>query len=282
MPVSWQIHGQTHALASGWIMGVLNVTPDSFSDGGRFLDAGRAVDHGLQLVADGAEILDVGGESTRPGADSVSLEEEWRRVVPVIAALRPQTKALVSVDTRKAEVARAAIEAGADIINDVSGLRDPAMIEVAAQCDAGVIMMHMQGTPGTMQQQPRYDDVVAEVAAFFGRRLDQLEAAGISRSRIALDPGIGFGKTLEHNIQLLRQLAGLRVDGRPLVVGVSRKSFIARLLDDPAMDKRRWPTVALTAWLRESGGDVFRVHDVKENADALRMIGAIAGGLTAK
>ncbi|HEY2572664.1 MAG TPA: dihydropteroate synthase [Verrucomicrobiaceae bacterium] len=277
MPVTWEIHRRCHSLPSGWIMGVLNITPDSFSDGGRFLDAARAVDHGLQMVADGADVLDVGGESTRPGAESVPLPEELRRVAPVIAALRGQTKALISVDTRKPEVARAALEAGADIINDVGGMRDAAMVEVAARHDAGVIVMHMQGTPGTMQSQPHYENIVAEVREFFQQRLAQLAAAGISQDRVALDPGIGFGKTLEHNIQLLRHLSSLRVEGRPLVLGVSRKSFIAHLLDDPAMEKRGWPTVALTTWLREAGADVFRVHDVKENAEALRMIGAITG-----
>lgn len=276
MPATWLINGLEHDLAvRGWIMGILNVTPDSFSDGGRFLDAGRAVAHGLQLVAEGADVLDVGGESTRPGAEPVALEEELRRVVPVIAALRPRTAALISVDTMKPGVARAALAAGADIINDVGGLRDPGMVGVAADSRAGVIIMHMQGTPQTMQSQPHYDCVTDAVRQFFGRRLEELESAGVDPGRIALDPGIGFGKTLGHNLQLLRGLAGLRQSDRPLVVGVSRKSLIARLLGDPGMDQRRWPTVALTAWLREEGADVLRVHDVKENAEALRMIEAV-------
>lgn len=276
MPDRWIIHGREHDLTKrGWIMGVLNVTPDSFSDGGRFLDAGRAVAHGLQMIADGADVLDVGGESTRPGAEPVALEEELRRVVPVIEALRPQTSALISVDTMKPEVARAALDAGADIINDVGGMRDPAMIEAAAHSRAGVILMHMQGTPHTMQSEPHYTDVKNEVRAFFKERLEQLQRAGVVPERVALDPGIGFGKTPEHNLQLLRGLSELRVTDRPLVAGVSRKSLIARLLGDADMDRRRWPTVALTAWLREAGADMLRVHDVKENMESLRMIEAI-------
>ncbi|MCE9520695.1 MAG: dihydropteroate synthase [Verrucomicrobia bacterium] len=278
MPTRWLINDRAYDLAArGWIMGVLNVTPDSFSDGGQYLDAARAVAHGLQMIADGAEVLDVGGESTRPGAEPVALDEEVRRVVPVIVSLRQQTRALISVDTMKPEVARAAIDAGADIINDVGGMRDPGMIETAATSRAGVIVMHMQGTPHTMQSGPHYEDVKDEVRAFFENRLEQLKQAGIAPERVALDPGIGFGKTPAHNLQLLRGLPALRVASRPLVLGVSRKSLIAHLLDDAAMDKRRWPTVALTAWLRETGADVLRVHDVKENVEALRMIEAIMG-----
>lgn len=276
MPSIWLINEREHDLsARGWVMGVLNVTPDSFSDGGRFLDARKAVAHGLQMISDGADVLDVGGESTRPGAEPVPLDEELRRVVPVIAALRSQTRALISVDTMKPEVARAAIDAGADIINDVGGMRDPGMIEAAASSRAGVIVMHMQGTPHTMQSEPSYGDVVDEVHKFFQKRLQQLQQAGINPKRVALDPGIGFGKTHEHNLQLLRGLSGLRVAGRPMVAGVSRKSLIAHLLGEADMDKRRWPTVALTAWLREAGADVLRVHDVKENMESLRMIEAI-------
>jgi len=278
MPATWLINGREYDLAKhGWIMGVLNVTPDSFFDGGQFLDAGRAVEHGLKMVEDGADVLDVGGESTRPGAVPVALDEELRRVVPVIAALRRQTRALISVDTMKPEVARAALDAGADIINDVGGMRGSGMIGAAANSRAGVIVMHMQGTPGTMQSRPHYDDVRDEVRAFFGERLGQLRKAGVAPGRVALDPGIGFGKTPSHNLELLRGLAELRLADRPLVAGVSRKSLIAHLLGDPDMDRRRWPTVALTAWLREAGADVLRVHDVKENAEALRMIEAIAG-----
>jgi dihydropteroate synthase len=205
----------------------------------------------------------------------VGLEEELRRVIPVIRGLRARTTALISVDTMKADVARAAVEAGADIINDVSGFRDERMTEVAAACDAGLIVMHMQGLPGTMQQEPRYGDVVSEVRGFFQTRLKTLEDAGIAAGRVALDPGIGFGKTPRHNLALLRALSQLRTGDRPLVLGVSRKSFIGHLVGDMTMDLRDWPTVALTAWMRESGADMMRVHDVRPNVEALRMIEAV-------
>lgn len=272
----WRIHRTVHDLRKrGMVMGILNVTPDSFSDGGRFFSVDTAVEHGLQMIADGADILDVGGESTRPGAQPVAMEEELRRVVPVIEGLRRETRALISIDTMKPEVARAALAAGADILNDVTGLRDPGMVEVAANSGAGVVVMHMQGEPRTMQSQPAYGDVVAEVRDFFVERLQSLEAAGVAPERIALDPGFGFGKTLEHNLALLRSLPGLRAQDRPLVVGVSRKSMIARLLGDNALEKRHWPTVALTAWMREAGAEIVRVHDVKANAEAMRMVEAI-------
>ncbi len=276
MPARWLINDRIRDLSSrGWIMGILNVTPDSFSDGGKFPDADRAVDHALQMVAEGADVIDVGGESTRPGAVSVPLDVELQRVVPVIQNLRRQTGALISIDTMKWEVARAAIETGADIINDVTGLRDPRMIDVAVSSRAGVIIMHMQGTPGTMQTSPHYVDVVTEVRAFFNAKLLELADAGVDSQRIAFDPGIGFGKTLQHNLALMRSLHSLRIDDRPLVVGVSRKSFISGLLGETDMNARFWPTVALTAWLREAGAQVLRVHDVKPNAESLRMIEAI-------
>jgi dihydropteroate synthase len=272
----WRIHNTTHDLAGrGMIMGVLNVTPDSFSDGGQFFDPALAVQHGLELIAEGAEILDIGGESTRPGADPVDEAEELRRVVPVIAALRKESNALISIDTMKPHVARAALDAGADIINDITGFRDPAMVQAAANSGAGLVVMHMQGEPRTMQAHPVYQDVVAEVIAFFEERLRTLGAAGIAPERIALDPGFGFGKTLEHNLALLHSLPVLHVQQRPLVVGVSRKSMIAKLLGDNAMEKRHWPTVALTAWMRDAGAEVVRVHDVKPNVEAMRMIEAI-------
>ena len=278
MAAVWRIRNQTHDLSHhGWIMGVLNVTPDSFSDGGRFGNAGRAVAHGLQMAADGADILDIGGESTRPGAEPVPLEEELRRVIPVIRELRAQTETLISIDTMKSEVAQAALEAGADIINDITGMSDRRMAEVAARNGAGVIVMHMQGTPRTMQQAPYYHDVVAEVRAFFEGQIQSLAEAGVSPEQIALDPGIGFGKTLEHNLTLLRSLTGLRVADRPFVIGVSRKSSLGRLIGDDRMESRAWPTVALTSWLRENGAEVFRVHDVKSNVEALCMTEAILG-----
>lgn len=275
----WRIHDTDHDLSTrGMVMGIVNVTPDSFSDGGRFLDSGRAVEHALKLVADGADILDIGGESTRPGAEPVEEAEELRRVLPVIRAVRSATSTLISIDTMKAAVARAALDAGADIINDVTGLRgDSAMPRVAASCDAGLVIMHMIGTPRTMQQQPEYADVVHEVQDYFQDRLRSLERDGIDPARIVLDPGFGFGKTLDHNVALMRALPELSVGGRPLLVGVSRKSMIARLIESDELDDRDWPTVALTAHARGLGARLVRVHDVKPNVHAMRMTEAIEG-----
>lgn len=273
----WRIQGIDHDLSKrGMVMGIVNVTPDSFSDGGRFLDTGRAVEHALKLISEGADILDIGGESTRPGAEPVEAAEELRRVLPVIRAVRSETKTLISIDTMKASVARAAVEAGADIINDVTGLRgDPAMLRAASECDAGLVIMHMIGTPQTMQKLPQYDDVVREVQTYFDARLQSLENAGISPERIVLDPGFGFGKTLGHNISLMRSLPELSVGGRPLLIGVSRKSMVGRLLETEDLEDRDWPTVALTAHARELGARVVRVHDVKPNVHAMRMTEAI-------
>ena len=262
-------------------MGVLNLTPDSFSDGGRFFDRDAAVDHALRMEAEGAEIIDIGGESTRPGAAPVPEEEELARVVPVIERLARELKpeTVISVDTSKAAVARAAVEAGAGIINDVTALRgDPAMPRVAAESGAGVILMHMQGTPRTMQAAPHYDDVVAEVRDFFRQSARLALGSGIDPLRIALDPGPGFGKTVEHNVMLLRHIAELappELSGRPFVWAVSRKAFLGKLIGDMALEHRFWPTVALTSLGRELGAAVFRVHDVKPNVEALRMTEAI-------
>lgn len=272
----WRIGNKQHDLSRrGMIMGVLNVTPDSFSDGGKYFDLQSAVTHALEMVAEGADILDIGGESTRPGADPVSAAEEIRRIVPAIEKLRAQTQALISVDTMKAEVARAAVAAGADIINDVTGFSNPDMVRAAAETGAGLILMHMQGTPRTMQANPVYADVVREVRGFFVSRLANLAGAGISPASVALDPGFGFGKSQEHNLALLRALPDLRVNDCALAVGVSRKSMIARLLQDNDPASRYWPTVALTAWMRDAGAEIIRVHDVKPNAQAMRMIEAI-------
>ncbi len=258
-------------------MGVVNVTPDSFSDGGLFLDHAAAVDHGLKMLAEGADVLDVGGESTRPGAEPVPAAEQIRRVVPVVRALRAQTEALLSVDTASAEVAAAALEAGADVVNDVTALRaDAAMARVCAEAGCGVILMHMQGEPRTMQHAPAYADVVAEVRAFFAGRLDHALAAGLAREAIMFDPGIGFGKTVAHNLALLRHLDALSpAPDRPVALGVSRKSFLGRVLGSDAMGDREWPTVALTSLGREKGARLFRVHDVRPNVHALRMTEAI-------
>lgn len=278
--MTWRIGTRTLDLTSrGLIMGIVNVTPDSFSDGGRFADPGRAVEHALAMVADGADILDIGGESTRPGAEPVGEAEELRRVLPVIRALRSQSQVLISIDTMKASVVRAALDAGADIINDVTGLRgDAAMVRLAAEADCGLVAMHMIGDPQTMQNEPHYENVVAEVRGYLEDRLRVLTSAGIAPERIVLDPGFGFGKTLEHNLTLLRHLPELVVDGRPLLIGVSRKSMIGKVIHSTHMPDRYWPTIALTAHAREHGARIIRVHDVKPNAQALRMTEAILHG----
>jgi len=273
----WKIAGRVVDLSRhGMIMGVLNVTPDSFSDGGKFFAAEKAVEHGLKMTVDGAHIIDVGGESTRPGAEAIVAEEELRRVIPVIEKLRAKIDIFISIDTSKAAVARAAIEVGASIVNDVTGGRgDTEMMPLVAKSQAAFIIMHMQGNPKTMQLEPRYDDVVSEVADFFRQQYARALECNVDPMAIAFDPGIGFGKTLEHNLELIDNLGALRVDERPLVVGVSRKSFLAKLIGSSNMSDRLAPVVALTPLLRARGADVFRVHDVKENANALRVTEAI-------
>jgi dihydropteroate synthase len=273
----WKIAGHVVDLSRhGMIMGVLNVTPDSFSDGGKFFAAEKAVEHGLKMTVDGAHIIDVGGESTRPGAEAIAAQEELRRVIPVIEKLRAKIDIFISIDTSKAAVARAAIEAGASIVNDVTGGRgDTEMMPLVAKSQAAFIIMHMQGNPKTMQLEPRYDDVVSEVADFFRQQYARALECNVDPMAIAFDPGIGFGKTLEHNLELIDNLGALRVDERPLVVGVSRKSFLTKLIGSSDMSDRLAPVVALTSLLRALGADVFRVHDVKENANALRVTEAI-------
>ena len=273
----WKIAGRVVDLSRhGMIMGVLNVTPDSFSDGGEFFAAEKAVEHGFKMMMDGAHIIDVGGESTRPGAGVIAAEEELRRVIPVIERLLTKIDIFISIDTSKAAVARAAIEAGASIVNDVTGGRgDTEMMALVAKSRAAFIIMHMQGNPRTMQLEPRYDDVVSEVADFFRQQYACAIECGVDPMAIAFDPGIGFGKTLEHNLELIGNLGAVRVDERPLVVGVSRKSFLAKLIGSSDMSDRLAPVVALTSLLRARGADVFRVHDVKENANALRVTEAI-------
>jgi dihydropteroate synthase len=262
----------------GLIMGVLNVTPDSFSDGGKFFAADKAIEHGLRMATEGADIIDVGGESTRPGAESVAAEEELRRVIPVIEKLRAKIDFPISIDTWKAEVARAAIHAGAAIVNDVTGGRgDEGMLPLIAETKSAFVIMHMQGTPRTMQNQPRYVDVVSEVSDFFRQQYDRAIGCNIDPMAIAFDPGIGFGKTLDHNLDLLAQLERLRTHDRPLVIGVSRKSFLGKVANSPEMKDRLAPAVALTSLLRARGADVLRVHDVKENVSALRITEAILG-----
>ena len=273
----WKIAGRVFDLSRhGLIMGVLNVTPDSFSDGGKFLTVEKAVEHGLRMAAEGAQIIDIGGESTQPGAEFVAVEEELRRVIPVVERLRANIDIVISIDTSKAQVVRAAVEAGASIVNDVTGGRgDKEMMPLIAETKAAFIIMHMQGNPRTMQIEPHYIDVVSEIADFFRQQYARALECGIDPMAIAFDPGIGFGKTLEHNLELLAQLERIRVYERPLVVGVSRKSFLAKLIGSSEMNDRRAPAVALTSLLRTRGADVFRVHDVKENVNALLVMEAI-------
>src|SRR4029453_15759628 len=260
----------------GIIMVILNVTPDSFSDGGKFFTAEKAVEHGLRMAAEGAQIIDVGGESTRPGAESVAVEEELNRVIPVIEELHARSDTTISIDTSKAQVARAAIEAGASIINDVTGGRgDEKMMQLVAENKSAFIVMNMQGTPQTIHIQPQYDDVLSEVADFFRQQYAHAIECGIDPMAIAFDPGIGFGKTLEKNLELLAHLEKLRVHDRPLAVGVSRKSFLAKLTGALEGEDRLASTVALTSLLRARGADVLRVHDVRENVNALRVTEAM-------
>jgi dihydropteroate synthase len=258
------------------IMGVVNVTPDSFSDGGRFLDAAAAVDHGRELAAQGAAILDVGGESTRPGADPVSLEEELRRVLPVVEGLAGVARVLI--DTSKTAVAAAALEAGADYVNDVTAFRgDPALAGLVAERDVDCCLMHMLGTPRTMQDDPRYDDVVADVKAFLEARMAYAVGEGVAEQRIMLDPGIGFGKTVEHNLELIRRLDEIAALGRPVVFGVSRKSFLGKLTGRE-LGERAVATAAANVLALERGATVFRVHDVPETLDALTVAAASLAG----
>jgi dihydropteroate synthase len=260
------------------VMGVVNVTPDSFADGGRYLDPRAAVAHGLALAAEGADLLDVGGESTRPGATDVEEAVELDRVLPVIEGLAAATDIPVSVDTRKAAVARAALAAGAAIVNDVSaGRDDPDLLGVAAEAGAPLVLMHMQGTPATMQDDPRYDDVLAEVEAFLQERCTAAEAAGVAPDALVVDPGIGFGKRDEHNYALLGGLARLTRLGHPLLVGTSRKGFIGRALDLP-VEERLEGTAATVVWAVERGARIVRVHDVAPMVRTVRMTEALLAG----
>jgi len=273
----WKIGGRIFDLSrQGLIMGVLNVTPDSFSDAGKFFAVERAVEHGLKMAAEGAHIVDVGGESTRPGSEAITTEEELRRVIPVIEQLRAKSEVIISIDTSKAEVARAAVRAGASIVNDVTGGRgDEEMMPLIAETNSAFIILHMQGTPQTMQITPQYTNVVSEIADFFRQQYARAIVYNIDTMAIAFDPGIGFGKTLEHNLELLAQLERLRACDRPIVIGISRKSFLGKLINSAQMSDRLAPAVALTSLLRMLGADVLRVHDVKENVNALKVTEAI-------
>jgi dihydropteroate synthase len=263
------------------VMGVLNVTPDSFSDGGEFLDPDAAVAHAARMAAEGADIVDIGGESTRPGADPVELEDELRRVMPVIERLAAYSTVPLSIDTSKAAVARAAIDAGAVLVNDVTALRgDVGMAAAVAENGAELCLMHMQGDPRTMQDDPRYGDVVSEVKAFLEERLGFAVAEGIGEERVWLDPGIGFGKTAEHNLELLRRLDEIAALGRPVVVGVSRKRFLGSLTGRAEQD-RVAGGIAASVLAYERGAHMFRVHDVAETRDALTVAAATVGDATA-
>ena len=257
------------------VMGILNVTPDSFSDGGHYLDAGRAIAHAKAMVAEGATLIDIGGESSRPGAVPVPAEEELSRVVPVIRALAGAVDVPLSVDTYKACVARHALEAGAHLVNDITALHgDAEMAATVAEMEAGVILMHIQGTPRTMQLAPHYDDVVGEIRQWLQERVQLAEASGIASERIIADPGIGFGKTTAHNLEILKRLDAFRELGKPMLIGTSRKAFIGTVLDLP-LDERGEGTVATVCWAIAHGADIVRVHDVKTVSRAARMTDAL-------
>jgi len=261
--------------ASPLVMGIVNVTVDSFSDGGKCIDPANAVAHALRLEAEGADIIDIGGESTRPGAEPVSAQLEMERILPVIRELAKHARCAISVDASKPEVARAALDAGAEIVNDVGGLRDPAMADLIATTGAGVVIMHMRGDPLTMQNAPQYEDVTAEIREFFRQSFARAITCGMKAEQIAFDPGIGFGKTAAHNLTLIKQTPALRVEDRPLLLGASRKAFLAKLTGADDIPARLAPTLAVTALARAFGVNIFRVHDVIENVRALKITEAI-------
>ena len=273
----WRLRDRVvHPGQAPLVMGIVNVTPDSFSDGGRFAATEAAVAHGLELVRQGADLLDIGGESTRPGAEPIDLDEELRRVVPVVRELAARTSVPLSVDTYKAETARRALAAGAHVINDVTALLgDPDMAAVVRDFGAGVILMHMQGAPQTMQANPVYADVTAEVAAFLEARLQTAEDQGIGRTCVVLDPGVGFGKTLEHNLELLARLGEMQRLGRPVCLGVSRKGFLGKLLGRPVTERLAGSVAAACYALARGAAQVVRVHDAAETRDAVRLIQAL-------
>jgi dihydropteroate synthase len=268
---------KTVSLAHPRVMGVLNVTPDSFSDGGRFLEPAAAVDSALRMVEEGAAIVDVGGESTRPGAAPVPVEEELRRVIPVIEQLRARIDVPISIDTRRPMVMRAALAAGAEMVNDINALQELESMHAVANTDAAVCLMHMQGEPGSMQQAPHYNDVVTEVRDFLGARVAACRAAGIADERIAIDPGIGFGKTFEHNLRLISRLHDLVWLGRPILIGVSRKSTIGAITERP-VEGRLAGSVALATLAAWHGAAIIRAHDVAATVDAMRIVAALRGG----
>lgn len=257
------------------IMGIMNVTPDSFSDGGQFYDSIEAIKHGIKMVSEGADILDIGGESTRPGSEAVSQEDELNRVIPVIEGLAKEVDVPISIDTCKSEVARSAIKAGAVIVNDISAMRfDPKMADVAAENKTPVILMHMQGSPKNMQKNPVYENVMGEIAQFLKERVDYARSKGILKDRIIVDPGIGFGKTLEHNFQIIRNLKELKELGQPILMGTSRKSFIGNTLDLDVKERLEGTLATVTMSIM-NGADIVRVHDVLQSKRAAQMTDAI-------
>lgn len=261
------------------VMGILNVTPDSFSDGGNYLDVQQAIVHAETMVAEGATLIDIGGESSRPGASPVSVNDELARVLPVVRALADTVDVLLSVDTYKAEVARRALEAGAHVVNDITALcGDPDMAATVAEMEAGVVLMHMKGTPRTMQQSPEYNDVVNEVCAWLKKKIQNAEAQGIAPERIIVDPGIGFGKTTQHNLELLKRLSEFRALKKPLLIGTSRKSFIGNILEVPVTERVEG-TAATVCWAIAHGADIVRVHDVKANVRAAQITDALYRGI---
>ncbi len=276
----WQCRSRSLKLGERTlVMGILNVTPDSFSDGGNFIDPNAAVDRALEMVVQGADIIDVGGESTRPGADPVSADDEIRRTAPIIEKIREQSDIPISIDTTKSDVARLALEAGADIINDISAFEsDPDMAGLAAESGAGLILMHMKGTPKTMQSNPDYGNVVEEVCNYLKARIDVAIQHGVARDHIVIDPGIGFGKTLEHNLALLRGLPALAVCDYPLLVGASRKRFIGQLTGRTAPIDRRAGSLGAAAWSVANGAHLLRVHDVLDTCDVCRILDTFISG----
>jgi dihydropteroate synthase len=275
--MNWSFAGRNLSLGPRpLVMGIVNVTPDSFSDGGRFAATDSAINHGLRLAAEGADLLDVGGESSRPGSRPVSLDEELARVVPVVRGLAAQLQIPISVDTTKAEVARQALAAGGCIVNDITaGLGDADMLPVVRESGAGVVLMHMQGTPETMQQNPSYADVVGEVRAFLADRVRAWVAAGVPAERIAIDPGIGFGKAFDHNLTLLRNLDALSTIGRPVLLGVSRKGFLGQITGRPVAERQAASLATACFCVSRNAAHILRVHDVAATVDAAKVLGAL-------
>ncbi len=274
LPTFFQCGRYTLPLNRPYVMGIVNVTPDSFSDGGKFSDTALAIEHALKLVEEGADILDIGGESTRPNAEPVPLQEELNRVIPVIKALRDRVHVPISIDTYKPQVMQAAIAAGADLVNDINALQENGALEAVKNSTVGICLMHMQGTPQTMQIDPHYEDVVAEVKTFLNHRLQILLSAGIEKSRILLDPGFGFGKTREHNIRLVKELDQLLELGQPLLVGLSRKSVLGKLTGGDE-SQRLHASVAAAVVSAMKGAHVVRVHDVRATVEAMKIVAAV-------